>query len=147
MSIPVNSTAPPGPSGSSNPVSMKGWFNGIVDWIRGLSPSGSTVYDTGWVAMPAETGWTVTGAYRRVGKIVMVQVDMQRTGANLSAANVTLTPIAGIPPGRVIFDSVMNSNTTAPYLAQVPITGGIILVAVTAATNQRIRGTITWVVD
>lgn len=147
MSIPLNSTAPPGPSGSSNPVSLKGWFNGIVDWIRGLSPTGATVYDTGWVLMAQETGWTVTGAYRRIGKTVTVQIDMQRSGAGITATTVTLTPLPGISGGRGSFDSVLNQQSGQVILSQIPVTGGIILVGVTAANGNRIRGTLTWAID
>ncbi len=151
MSTPVNSTGPFPPSGSSNPVGpyagFKGWFTSIIDWIKGLSPAGATVYDTGWIAMPAETGWTVTGAYRRVGKTVTVQVDMQRSGAGITATTVTLTSLPGISGGRGSFDSVLNQQSGQVILAQIPATGGLILVGVTAATNQRIRGTLTWVAD
>lgn len=97
--------------------------------------------------MPAETGWTVTGAYRRVGKTVTVQVDMQRSGSGITATTVTLTPLPGISGGRGSFDSVLNQQSGQVILAQIPSTGGLILVGVTAATNQRIRGTLTWVAD
>ena len=71
MSTPTTSTGPTPPSGTSNPVSLRGWFASIIDWIKALVPAGATAYDTGWVQL-SSTGVTIFA--RRTGRTVTVTV-------------------------------------------------------------------------
>lgn len=81
MSTPNDSVAPTPPTGSSNPWPLWGWFKKITDWIAALSPSGATVYDTGWVELTLQNGWVVsagrTPRVRRIGNVVHMQGRVQ----------------------------------------------------------------------
>lgn len=96
MSTPTTSTGPTPPSGTSNPVTMRGWFKAIIDWIVGLSPAGATKYDSGWVAVPTAAGWGAASPVqaRRIGRTVWWQGIVQAGSANPPL----VVPEGGIPP-------------------------------------------------
>lgn len=81
MTVPTDSVAPAHPTGSSNPWPLWQWFKKITDWIAALSPSGADKYDTGWVNLTLENGWTVAGGLtprvRRIGSIVHMEGRVQ----------------------------------------------------------------------
>lgn len=81
--IPTTSPAPTSPTGTSNPVPLRGWLIAISDWIRGLSPTGATAYDTGWLPV-TPTGESVPGfsdgQVRRVGRIVYLRGRLRKNG-------------------------------------------------------------------
>ena len=81
MSTPLNSPHPEVPSGSSNPFDLVPWFQKIVDWIKGLSPSGASKFDTDYIQDNAGftpgTGWaSPIFVYRRWGKLVYIYVQV-----------------------------------------------------------------------
>lgn len=91
MSIPLNSTGPTPPSGSSNPVSFKNWFIAIIDWIKGLSPAGATVYDTGPVNLTAGNSWSAQNyTVQRIGKVVYLGGEVW--GGTIGSVITTLDP-------------------------------------------------------
>ena len=120
MTIPTTSATPTPPAGTSNPVSLKSWFIAISNWIRGLSPVGATVYDTGWLAYtPTVSGMTnmsATGRYRRVGKALRVEVTIAVSGASVASGNglqVTV-PLAlnALTPHQIVGDATLIKGST-----------------------------------
>lgn len=105
MSTPINSTGPFPPSGSSNPVGpyagFKGWFTSIIDWIKGLSPAGATVYDTGWVDITPATGFSGTSPQaRRIGKAVYLRGTLGGTVGNNVTTVIGTVPTAFVPSSQ-----------------------------------------------
>lgn len=70
MSTPLEAPAPDMPTGSSNPVSWKGWFQKIGTWLSGLSPAGAAAYDSGPQAISPNGVFTSSATVRRNGKRV-----------------------------------------------------------------------------
>lgn len=102
MATPEDSLAPVTPTLSS-PITGKNplwsWFKNIGDWIRALSPAGSTVYDTGWVPLELYPGF-VGGApaVRRIGKMVIAQGS---TVAGSFPNGQSVINLADIPDGFI----------------------------------------------
>lgn len=82
MSTPQDSAAPL-PIVTADPAVVAGkdhptrFSERVRDWIAALSPSGASVYDTGWVDITLVNGWTVasglTPQVRRVGRQVRIR--------------------------------------------------------------------------
>lgn len=99
------------------------YFKRISDWIAGLSPAGSTEYDTGPVAIPALTGFTSTATVRRVGKGTGVNGEFLPTAAG------TITPSAYLDLGQMPPGFAPPTTMLLPLYANVPaIVQGRILV-------------------
>lgn len=153
MSIPTSSIGPTGPAGSSNPVSLKGWFNIIIDWIKGLSPSGASVYDTGWVTCPPATGFTSTCQVRRIGKNVIARGSFSPTANGSIGA--TYIVMGNLPAGfmpAVAFQASGAANIATALQANFANTGAIAMRTFGTVTSYTpsnffsISGN-TWAVD
>lgn len=137
MSIPTNSIGPTPPVGTSNPVKVEGWFTQIIDWIRGLSPSGSTVYDTGLIPIPAGTGFVSNAFVRRVGKTISVTGDFRPLAAGTITTGAFLN-LGKLPPGFfVVMNLPLYANVAAPVQGRILADGTIqaILMAGQASQN------------
>lgn len=127
MTLPTNSVAPETPLGTSTLIPLRSWFAKINDWIRGLSPSGSTVYDTGWVPVAQAPGYTtpVPVQARRIGRMVYWRGSVART-AGWTTTYATVVPLANFPPGTVTGTSgwaVNGGSTSAGAIAAVNSAG------------------------
>ena len=115
MSTPTTSTGPTPPSGTSNPVPLRGWFKSIIDWIVGLSPTGATVYDTGWidVALTGGATFNVQPQVRRIGQVVYWRGDVQRAHTTTFAEVMTA---AAIPSWALPARSFRDATFTLPVM-------------------------------
>lgn len=114
MSTPQDSTAPV-PILPSDPAYVADKTNAVRfservwEWLRGLSPSGATEYDTGWVDLTLVNGWTVAGGLtprvRRIGR----EVHMEGRVTGGSAAQVATLP-PGMAPGQTLTRTVVNGG-------------------------------------
>jgi hypothetical protein len=96
MSTPLTSAAPTALTDSGQVADGAGRASWVADsietngWITGLSPAGSTVYDTGWVTTPAPvvgTDWSITTYNtRRIGKTVYVYLRAAATATHTITA-------------------------------------------------------------
>lgn len=90
MPVPVSPTK----MSASDPKRIGGvWsfisrFNALVDWIISLSPSGATQYDTGWIALTAESGYTAGSslAVRRTGNWVYYRGSVVRDAGGFTTS-------------------------------------------------------------
>ena len=120
MASPTTAAAPDAPSGSS-PLSINGlprlvgWFVEIVNFIKALSPSGASAYDTGWVPVTLNSGWTQGGAtpvaVRRIGKKVVARGHVVNTTATGWSSVFTL-PAGFRPPYGEIFPVSTSANVS-----------------------------------
>jgi hypothetical protein len=107
MAVNVSPSVPTESSTAAPAGGFSGWFKNIGDWLKSLSPSGATQYDTDWVTtgltITAATNWTVSSyRCRRVGRQVMALVSVAYSGSTLTvAANGDLsdTTIFTLPSG------------------------------------------------
>lgn len=121
MSTPTDSVAPVAPTGTSSPWSMPLWWKRITDWIAGMSPSGASVYDTGWVTVTPAGSFShgaIPGQVRRVGK----RIELQGGISGSITQNVT-TIIGNIPAGfrppdgtRTITSGAATQGTAVYYM-------------------------------
>lgn len=127
MSTPTNSIGPVAPSGSSNPVSLRQWFINIVNWIKALSPSDATAYDTGWVAVPAAGTFTSTCEVRRIGRQLHFR-GVFASSVNYTQSNAYST-LGVLPtdmrPSTQIFLAGVGWSGTAQFQAKILSTGEI----------------------
>lgn len=74
MSTAQDSAQPAGPEQSSNPWNggFIQWFWNIIDWLRSMTPSWATTYDSGPVDIELNSGITGSFWYQRIGRIVIV---------------------------------------------------------------------------
>lgn len=149
MSTPLTAPKPDMPTGSSNPVSWKSWFIKIGDWINGLSPSGATVYDTGWVAITLASGVSGFIRSRRVG--VMIEIDVNVTGT--FPVGVTTIALAGAVPishrpanqGNRRGPGALNGNPGMLYI--VGSTGLLGVINQTGSSRTSVDGQIQYFID
>ena len=114
MSTPQDSTAPL-PIVTTDPAVVAGkdhptrFSERVRDWIAALSPSGASVYDTGWVDLTLVNGWTVasglTPRVRRIGR----EVHMEGRVTGGSASQVATLP-SGMAPGQTLTRTVVNGG-------------------------------------
>ena len=130
---PDDSVAPVSPGVSDNPrrglaglVSFVNWFREIRDWITGLSPSGSTVYDTGFIT--SGLSFTVTQAIvtgyvcRRRGKTAFVRVNFNYTGPTVTGGpdgNVLDQEVLTLPSGWRPYHPTYDFYVGAPSLYRI----------------------------
>lgn len=103
----VLNVGPSVPTESSPGVPAGGfsqWFRNIADWIKSMSPSWSTDYDTGWVDVPLGPGFQAIGVgpkVRRVGREVKWAGQVQPNPAGVFPINAVtfITSTAGVPSG------------------------------------------------
>lgn len=97
MSTPSTSAAPVGPEGSSNPWSggFIRWFWNIINWIKGMSPTGATTFQTGFTT--AAPGILV----RRWGKVVEILIAKDGTYPNGYTKIATAAISSDLLPGGV----------------------------------------------
>lgn len=93
--MPLN-VSPSIPTESSTAAPAGGfstWFKNIGDWIKSLSPSGATQYDTDAITsgltVTAGTNWTLNSyKLRRIGKLVEGEVAVTYGGNTITADSV-----------------------------------------------------------
>lgn len=140
MSTPTTSTGPTPPSGTSNPVPLRGWFKAIIDWIVGLSPAGATVYDTGWTPVTVVAGVTVVSPVevRRVGRVIYWRGEVS---AAWTTANTPVVAAGGVPawarPQFTYRDTgaSLGSSGAVAAVGTVGTDGGVPVRALTATTG------------
>lgn len=107
ISMPVN-VSPSIPTESSAAVPAGGfstWFKNIGDWLKSMSPTGATQYDTDWVTtgitMTPGPGFTIDSyRMRRIGKTVHARIAATYTGAGFNSnafGNFTDLTVATLP--------------------------------------------------
>ena len=114
MSTPQDSVAPPAPETTTPSfvgaaTTVVRLLKGFRDWIAALSPSGASMYDTGWVDLTLVNGWTVasglTPRVRRIGREVHMEGRVTGGSGGLVA---TLPP--GMAPGQTLTRTVVNGG-------------------------------------
>lgn len=153
MSTPQNSSKPVVRTGSS-PLLASGKTSSVQlseevsGWIEGLSPSGASVYDTGWVNVPLRAGFTntVTLQVRRIGVTAFLRgrVTGSYTTGNVIVADVAagFRPSSQPPRPAVTFDN----NATVVGSAVIGLDGSINVSAQTAGTRAA-NLYASWLVD
>ena len=143
MSTPLTAPKPDMPTGSSNPVSWKSWFTKIGDWIGGLSPSGVTAYDTGWINIGLAAGVTGQLRYRRVGHEVEVQASVAGSfvvgATQISAAAL---PAAVCPSGNRRGGLGLSGSNTG--VLGVTASGVVFVIHSSGATRAAADGSCTY---
>lgn len=136
MSTPTTTTSPPQPTGSSNPVSIKFWWQVICNWINLLSPDGATAYDTGWVNLTLTNGWAAVGtntpAYRRIGRTVFLRGRVSGGAASSIAATLP----ADARPGTLSNAMVREGGGTGYTLMLINTSGAITFSSTSSAPNM-----------
>ena len=126
MASPTTSTAPDAPSGSS-PLAiggfprLVGWLREIAQFIKSLSPDSAAAYDTGWVTLTLESGWTAGGQtpqVRRVGKLIIFRGHIVNSTATTTLTRAFVIPQGFRPPASLNFPQSTNSVTTLAASAE-----------------------------
>lgn len=135
MSLPTDSVAPAPPTGTSNPWSLVQWWKRICDWIAALSPSGASVYDTGWENVPLRAGFThnLQLQVRRIGLVVYAQ---GRVTGSFTTSNVIIGDIpVGFRPTTAERPALtFNTNAALGGSAAIATSGEIAISAQTAGS-------------
>ena len=124
MATPTSAAAPDAPSGSSIVAGARKlwqWFTEITDWLKALSPPGATAYDTGWVTLTLESGWTAGGQtpqVRRVGKLIIFRGHIVNSTATTTLTRAFVIPQGFRPPASLNFPQSTNSVTTLAASAE-----------------------------
>lgn len=133
MASPTDSVAPDAPTLSSifaGAKTLVDWLNEPPKWIKALSPSGASKYDTGWVNVTISTGFTQQGAtpprVRRIGKRVYLEWGWSNTGmsANGSYA-VGVIPDGYRPVGNAAYATAVSNTVSTAGRMQVSTSGTI----------------------
>ncbi|WBF79063.1 minor tail protein [Arthrobacter phage Hankly] len=88
-----------------------------IDGVRGImQPVPSYIYDTGWIPMTLESGWTAANgalapAYRREGNTVKIQGSILNTTASNTFTKFATLPAGFKPKGIVPFGRTANTTT------------------------------------
>lgn len=152
MSTPTTSAAPSAPATSSplRPItSFIEWFGYVRTWILGLSPAGSTVYDTGWQAITPSVGTGAEGfGVRRIGREVFIRGSI----TNATNYSTTAVKVATIPAGfrpyfytRIIPTTGAGATNTA-LVANIQ-TNGDLEIAANGNSTTVARFAHSWFVD
>ncbi|ALD63993.1 hypothetical protein AFL94_08740 [Arthrobacter sp. LS16] len=100
--LPGNALGPDAPNSASplkvdGEVSLVGWFTTITNFIKAMSPASGGVYDTGWMPLTLDSGFTGgSPVIRRIGRHVRIR------GATVSGelpTGGTIIGSAAIPSG------------------------------------------------
>lgn len=141
MATPTDSAAPDAPTNSSIFAGVKTlvqWFSEVPTWIRGLSPSGASAYDTGWVDLAPGTGFSIGAGgwikYRRIGKNVYLSI---RDAIPSSSAAATLTTIPAAPAFELTLQFVNQSGQAITHGTWVGASGQVRAIW-SGGTNYRI---------
>lgn len=152
MATPIDSTGPTTPTASS-PITgasaLWTWFKGIGDWIKALSPTGATRYDTGWTDLTLASGFTGIARIRRIGKVA--QFEAAGISGTIAASGVTTIietiPAEYLPVARRARGSAILTGNT-PGTAAMTGAGGIAIFNHSGAARSNINNaTLTWFVD
>lgn len=151
MATPTDSAAPDAPTPSSIFAGVKTlvqWFSEVPTWIRGLSPSGASAYDTGWLdCTPVGAGFTGTCKARRWGMFVEVRFDFTAIPSSAANAYTSLANLPGAIPkpsttarGAGFFGGA--SPASAPAYVT---TGGVVSIGNTTTTARTVAlGTVVY---
>lgn len=138
MSTPTTSAAPQSPTGSSllRPISsITEWWGYIRTWILGLSPAGSTVYETGWEAIEIASGHELSREsplVKRIGKVIYVRGGIKPVSGsfiNTAWVKVGTMPAAFAPSywQRSQSAITVGGNSGFTGTAQVTVSGEILV--------------------
>lgn len=103
----ATSLSPTTPTESTTGVPVGGfskWFRDIGDWLKLLSPSGASQYETDWVDITLASGFQVYGEkpqVQRIGKEIFFRGGIQQTmGTFSTTAIITIGTVPnGFTPG------------------------------------------------
>lgn len=155
MTVPSNSLGPQAPSTGSplRPISsFTEWFGYIATWIRGLSPSGATSYDSGWVDVTVNGGFAAQGTLepqvRRLGRVVFMRWGWSNTGISAEGAFTVGTIPAGFRPGQEVHAFVASHTSVDTYHASgvITSTGDVILKSSSKVGNYYLFDSFSWTV-
>lgn len=98
MAVSVSPSIPTESSTAAPAGGFSTWFKNIGDWIKTLSPTGATQYDTGWVSsgltITDGTDWAVSSyTVRRAGMVAYIRVTLTYTGADLATNAIGSFPV------------------------------------------------------
>jgi len=125
MSTPQDSTAPvpvdtTDPAASGGKTSVVRYSEEVEAWIAAMSPSGASVYDTGWAALTPASGFTATVGMevRRIGVEVMFRGRVNRTAGAWTGSLTVCTVPVGLRPASFAYSGAVttNANVTAAYI-------------------------------
>lgn len=126
----------------------------IVDWIKSLSPSGATLYDTGWVDVPLLPGFTAPVQplqARRRSNEVQWRGTVLRTDGNFPAGvntQIALAPDWARPTGTWRNGAGFAVTSTGIFAyANVSSSGEVIIRPTTAANDYLMRGLSGYLTD
>lgn len=156
MSTPQNSVKPVVRTGSS-PLLASGKTSAVQlseevsGWIEGMSPTGASVYDTGWTDITPAGGFTAANAQvRRIGSVVYFRGTLAGT-VNTGVQTTIGTVPVGFRPGsadwaiRSIHVASFSNNT---FWASVNTAGAInVIPPVSGAQTLRLGGLSGYTVD
>lgn len=152
MSTPQDSVSPVVRTGTS-PLLASGKTSSVQlseevsGWIEGMSPSGATEYDTGWVALTTASGDSFNLAVRRTGSTVALRGEV----FNVTAGTTMFTLAAEFrPTNRMAYDIVRTGGgagaTTGNARLFIQASGVVTLHNVTSmpAASPGLDVTATW---
>jgi hypothetical protein len=100
--------------------------------------------DTGYTNLTLAAGWGGTLGHRRVGGWVFLNLAVQRTGANVSATDVTLVFIGPASRPAQTIQAVVIAAITPYRAAVLSADGALTVFGVTMSTNQIVYGQISY---
>lgn len=131
------------------------WFKNIGEWIKSLSPSGASQYDTDWVAITLAANYEAQGtpapAVRRIGKTVHMRGlvrNIQTPSVFPAGAIVVGTIPAGFTPASFLYrrSDAASTNTDVRVLIKSG-TGEIEVNANNTSSSWVSLGIPSWTVD
>jgi len=142
MSTPQNSTKPVTRTGSSpllasGKTSVVQLSEEVSAWIEGLSPSGASVYDTGWVTLTPDAGFTPAALFiRRQGKRVSIRGAVTRDAGVWPGDSTVMTLPAGFRPVAFCRFAVVGPTHATAYGLGVTINSAGVLSVYRLGTAQ-----------
>ncbi|WP_394161556.1 hypothetical protein [Galactobacter valiniphilus] len=154
MALPTNSVAPDAPNDSTPIDGVLGLGNDdqeIVNFIKALSPSGASAYDTGWVdCTPAASGFTGTCKARRQGKLVEVRFNYSVTPSVASGAYFAVANLPGAvpaPTGDAAFGMArVQGSPTVPVPAYISSGGVLSYINTSGVAKTTLAGSVMYMV-
>ena len=153
MSTPQDSVAPPAPEPTTpsfvgTATTVVRFLKDFRDWIAALSPSGASVYDTGWVNVPLRSGFTntVTLQVRRIG--VTASLRGRVTGAYTTGNVIVADVPAGFRPSSQPPRTAVTFDTSGAVVGSAVIgLDGLINVSAQTAGTRAANLYASWLVD